>query len=317
MVGRGETLASVAAKCQTTVEALKEANPYMTNIYVGMEVKIPAAVNTPTVSSTTTESENKPEAVLPSSAYEENISRPAQAYINFAEDYIKALMHKKAIKELNKSLEIQDTRKARWLRGKCYYAEQKWKKAIEDLDYIRNNQNVDPAIRSEAENLYNSAYGKRELVKEERAEFWGKVGAGVVLAAALVGTAALANEQNKANGASLNSSSSTYSSDSSPTVSSGAPSSRMNQIHQDAYKKQESLVESLYNTLTGHGGYTINKSGDISGSTSKNLTKSPGAHSISRNSFYQRQKRLKEIRMEAEREGVTIIPSKWETATVD
>ena len=110
----------------------------------------------------------------------------------------------------------------------------------------------------------------------------------------------------------------TYGMDASSTTSNGTDTNaRMGQIHQDAYRRQESVVEGHYRTLTSGGYRGENSSGNIIGAVSKNTANSPGTHAVTRNAFYQSQKRLKEIRMEASRAGVTITPSRWETATVN
>lgn len=379
VVGRGDTFASIASKYQTTVEALQKANPYLKNLYVGMEVTVPHA-QTPVPGT------SKPIS-SPNGYVSEEISRPALAYIGFAENYMKENKHNKAIKELNKSLEIQETLKARWLRGKCYYYEEKWKKALDDLAYVKKHKLVDNDIREQAENMYNLANNQYELKRAERAEFWTKVGAGALMTAAVVGTAALANEQAKSSSSYSSSSVSdvptstvgssyqpldlqkvwhnaavrteveiqnefnnfrqlqlmttgveptwedfwrakaevanstattTYGMDVSSTTSSGTDTNaRMGQIHQDAYRKQESVVEGHYRTLTSGGYRGENNSGNIIGAVSKSTANSPGTHAVTRNAFYQSQKRLKEIRMEASRAGVVITPSRWETATVN
>lgn len=303
-VGKGETLETIVKKYGVTLDDLKKVNPRLNKVYYGMKIAIPGKKNQSTIE------------LSQNNVPEESITRSALAYIGFAEDYIKEGKHKKAIKELDKSLEIQETVKARWLRGKCYFYEEKWKKALDDLDFVRNHQLTDHTTRSNAETMYNNAYNSYELKRAERTELWTQIGAGVVLAAAVVGTAAIAGKSSSSSGTSTGGatgSSGDY--DTGDSSSSGGYASSQSG-YQQIYDTHANTAESLFNTLTQKN-TRINDHGTQKG-IRRDATNAHNSASYStlKPKLQKVQAEMTKIRKEAESKGFSIRTSEYESATV-
>lgn len=336
VVSRGETLASIASKYGCTVEAIQKVNPFLRKLYAGTEIKIPVVETK--VSNTTSENKigvqmqsvtptyadsNKSQTVSLTSLSSESdssgiekISRLAQAYIDSGESYMKDGKHQKAIKEFNKSIEIQESLNAHWLRGRCYFYIEKWKKAAEDLAIVMNSSQTTNSIRQDAEQMYSYAAQQQEIKRQKRSEFWLKAAAGAVMVAAVAGTAALSKEQAKSSGGTSsggNSSSSDYDTDS-ESSSGGWANSQSG--YQSIYDTKANAAESLFKTLTD--GNTRHQNNGIQTGAKRNQSNAlnSGSYNSLKPKLDKIQRELVSIRQEAESKGFRINPSKWETATV-
>ena len=184
IVGKGETPVTIAEKYQITVEELRQSNPLVKNFYAGMKINLPAKSKRLLEASSNNYTSNTP-------------TRAASAYIRNAEKHLANDEYKKAIKELDQSIEEQPSFQAYWLRGLSYYNLGKWNKAITDLRAVMTDANGNQSIRSEAEQLYANASQNLEEKREKRNQFWGEVLATVGVAAMQAGQQAMYNEQMK------------------------------------------------------------------------------------------------------------------------
>ena len=91
---------------------------------------------------------------------------------------------------------------------------------------------------------------------------------------------------------------------------------RNERLYNDMYQRQESVVQNYYNSLTSHGFSTQSNSGIYSGSSGNLSSTNSSAYIQLKSNFLQAQRRLREIRNEAAREGITITASQFETTTV-
>lgn len=184
IVGKGETPVTIAEKYQITVEELQQSNPLVKNFYAGMKINLPANAK-------------RMSEVASSNYTSKTPTRVASAYIRHAETHIANDEYKKAIKELDHSIEEQPSFQAYWLRGLSYYNLGKWDKAMTDLRAVMVDEAGNHSIRTEAERLYANAFQNLEEKREKRNQFWGEILATVGVAAMQAGQQAMYNEQIK------------------------------------------------------------------------------------------------------------------------
>lgn len=191
IVGKGETPVTIAEKYQITVEELKQSNPLVKNFYVGMKINLPAKAKRLLEVSSNNYTSQTP-------------TRVASAFIRHAERHLANDEYKKAIKELNQSIEEQPSFQAYWLRGLSYYNLGKWDKAMADLRAVIVDEAGNNSIRTEAERLYANASQNLQEKREKRNQFWGEILATVGLVAVQAGQQALYNESMKSSGSLFN-----------------------------------------------------------------------------------------------------------------
>ena len=175
IVRSGETINTVADKYHVSIEQLKQANPFLNNLYTGMEINIPA--------STVLKNESTPVSAA--------VTRVAQAYINNAVELISQGKFNKATKELDLSIEEQPSTLAYFLRGKCHYMRNKWKKTCEDLNLVLEDESISEDMRSQATQMVNSA----TQLHAEKVDFWANILKDATAMAADLGQQKLLEEQ--------------------------------------------------------------------------------------------------------------------------
>ena len=94
-----------------------------------------------------------------------------------------------------------------------------------------------------------------------------------------------------------------------------AAKQRLEQHYRQMYQQKEELVSSLYNSLTSHG-ISIQNNNGIYGGTSGNLSSNSSAYIQQKTMFENAKRELRDLRNEASRNGVSILPSQWETTVV-
>ncbi|MBQ4056922.1 MAG: LysM peptidoglycan-binding domain-containing protein [Bacteroidaceae bacterium] len=191
IVGKGETPVTIAEKYQITVEELQQSNPLVKNFYAGMKINLPANAK-------------RLSEVASNNYTSKTPTRAASAYIRHAETHIANDEYKKAIKELDHSIEEQPSFQAYWLRGLSYYNLGKWDKAMTDLRAVMVDEAGNHSIRTEAERLYANASQNLEEKREKRNQFWGEILATVGVIAVQAGQQAMYNESMKSSGSLFN-----------------------------------------------------------------------------------------------------------------
>lgn len=94
-----------------------------------------------------------------------------------------------------------------------------------------------------------------------------------------------------------------------------SPSKRSASSYQSEYNRWEQRAQSNYNSLTNLGYRAKNKSGDRSGGTLQSMS---GSNYVQmKKALRDAQREMRNIRQKAQRSGVAITQSSWETATVD
>ena len=84
--------------------------------------------------------------------------------------------------------------------------------------------------------------------------------------------------------------------------------------YQTEYSRWENIAERHYNSITNTGFKVRDKQGNRGGSTMQGMNS--GNYVQMKKSFRDAQRQMRNIRNNAQRHGVTITQSKWETATI-
>lgn len=165
-VQRGETYASIAGKYGVSEQALRAANPYNKNLYVGIKLVIPSVSQNTSVS-----------GVAPTVSSQGNtaMNRVAQAYMDNAWGYYHDMKYGKAIKEIEKALAENAGMEAYLLRGKCHLMRNKYKNACEDFALVMDSPSATAAQKQEAYSENQTAVRLWETKRAEKAQFWGKI----------------------------------------------------------------------------------------------------------------------------------------------
>jgi len=94
-----------------------------------------------------------------------------------------------------------------------------------------------------------------------------------------------------------------------------AAKQRNEQMYRNLYHEKEGLVQDIYNSITLHG-VKIKDENNLYSGTSGNLYENSSAYIQLKTTFENAKRELRNIRVEAERNGVSIMPSQWENTAI-
>lgn len=177
LVQRGETIEYIAWLYGLSTDDVKEANPGMDSFYTGVTLDIPlykmnVGSNVASVANAISNGRFR--------AYRNDCVAADQLFER--EDYKKAQrLYEQIISEYRSELPCSD---AIYSNALCSYNRGKWKRAIEDLEVVVNDENCSNAQRDHCKQLMEKACRYREEQLENRTIFWS----GLITDAAVVGT---------------------------------------------------------------------------------------------------------------------------------
>ena len=181
---------------------------------------------------------------------------------------------------------------------------------LENQDFKDGIQELKLAYKLDPDDELIAANYK-QAKSERKQRRYQRVIKGLEVAGAVVGVAS-ATYAAVSGETAVNTASSGFVSDetfSSETSSSGASSN-----YQMQYDKWERKAEGHYNSLTVTGGTITNKRGEKEGRTLQGMSESN--YTAMEKSYREAQREMKNIRLKAKREGITIRQSVWETRPV-
>ena len=146
-VKRGETFASIAAKYSITEAALRKANADKKIAYVGVKLRIPVSkVTSKSVASDTTVPGSKPavQPFSPTTEYSDN----SNSLANFN-------------------------------KGKDYFYNKKWKKAIKAFNEVLSDPLADENTKQQSQQFLVQAQKQQQERKERREAFWSRLSEGL------------------------------------------------------------------------------------------------------------------------------------------
>jgi len=191
-IQRGETFELIAKRYNMPVGELMAANLDVDRCYAGMKLNIPEGRTISETITTVTSAEN--------------------SLLDAASDYLKAGKYRKAASIYSDILKNTQTAYAYYGRGISYFNREKYKSAMEDLRAAKNCPDCTDEIREHCKSLISEAESLREEQHRRRNQLWGGITLAVAQTAA---TIYVASEQQKAQQAYNNTSSSRYSGSSS------------------------------------------------------------------------------------------------------
>lgn len=176
-IDRGETIDYIASVYGTSVEAIRVANPGLTEFYIGMDIIIPV---------------DKPSGKL-----EEQKLSVQNSLFSEAESLRQKGKYKEAVKLYDKiQIEGKTPLVVYYNRGKVQFERGKLNESITDLNYVV--QNDSDGSYPGAENLLAEVKRQKEIKDAERQQMWANIGVALATTAHVAANVYVAHETEKA-----------------------------------------------------------------------------------------------------------------------
>lgn len=176
-IDRGETIDYIASVYGTSVEAIRVANPGLTEFYTGMDIIIPV---------------DKPSGQL-----EEQKLSVQNSLFSEAESLRQKGKYKEAVKLYDKiQIEGKTPLVVYYNRGKVQFERGKLNESITDLNYVI--QNDSDGSYPGAKNLLAEVKRQKEIKDAERQQMWANIGAALATTAQVAANVYVAHETEKA-----------------------------------------------------------------------------------------------------------------------